>query len=107
MSHDSFIRKSIVPDIQVRLLTICLSDNENGIFTTQRGEDILCDNNFVFKEIISNRINSQHIPLTQRKKLLYEISKNKKDNFYEALEDYNILPITMRKHMLIKSPRAG
>lgn len=112
MEQYGHIRKSIIPDIQVKMLELCLSDGENGIMPccTERipkGIDYRTDS--VLREVILQRIDqhSKLLPLTQRKKELYNIHKKNSVNFLEKLSVYNNLPIFMRKHLLCKGFKAG
>lgn len=79
MYFESNVRKEIIPDVQMKMLELCLSDDENGIFmpSTKRKSqvsDFRAD--WALKDIISERIkNSQRpLPLALRKKKLYEES---------------------------------
>lgn len=108
------IRESVIPDIQVKILALCLDDNENGILlsSTQRvskSMDFRAD--WALRDIITTKIQNQQkaIPLTLRKKMLYDntLKETKSLSIIEKLSDYEILPINMRKLLLYKDCRAG
>lgn len=111
------IRDSVIPDLSVKLLNLCLSTNENEILIPQTQREN-CDLNFqadiTLKEIITQKINneSKGLPLALRKKKLYEkiileSKKEKKENDFEDIFTLEVVPITMRKHLLCRQCRAG
>ena len=108
------IRKSVVPDIQVKILELCLSDEENGLLmpsTKRHSNSIDFRADWALKEIISSKIENQKkgVPLVLRKKQLYDksINHNKISDIYDRIYNIRILPITIRKHLLYKDCRAG
>ena len=108
------VRKSIIPDIQTKLLALCLSDDENGVIipVTQRESRILnYQADYVLKEVIQERIknNSNILPLALRKKQIYEksLKEAQKNSVYKQLEEYSVIPISLRKHLLCKDSRAS
>ena len=107
------IRESVIPDIQVKILKLCLHDNENGVLTpsidlTTRTPEYRT--NLILQEVIKSKIEKQKkaIPITLRKKYLYQNSlKNHTKNILtEKFSQYQIVPITMRKHILYQECRA-
>ena len=114
ISNGVKIRDAIIPDIQVKLLALCLSDDENGILTsTQRKANSLdFQADIALRDLINQRINnnSKALPLVMRKRQLYEkrIKESKEENdIIKRLEDFTTVPLMLRKHLLYKESRAG
>ena len=113
------IRDSVIPDVSVRLLELCLSNDENGIFipSTQRSSKKLdFRGDWALQEIINERIKKEHtqvaIPLVLRKRELYKkinsnTSNEQKSQKIEELLSSGKTPITLRKLLLYKQSRAG
>ncbi len=110
------IRNFIVPDISVKLLDLCLSSDENGILMPpihRRTKMIDYRADVTLKEMIEQKLKDKELmlPLTLRKRKLYEISvckkKNCSENKLEEMFSSGVVPITMRKHLLCKQCRAG
>ena len=99
MSWQDFgVRKSIIPDNDVKLLDLCLAEGENGILPeldilTKRlkyGEDS------TYKEIISKKFEQKEkiLPITLRKRLLYDktaeaVMELEKQVIYEEISRLN------------------
>lgn len=93
------IRTEVIPDLQVKILALCLSDDENGInpristdtkLLSYKADEIL-------RETIQNKI----------KKSKQAIASELNFGLMDKLAQYEVLPITMRKHLLYKDCRAG
>ena len=59
LSLENNIRKEIIPDVQTKILELCLSDDENGLFiqSTKRKSQVLeFRADWALKDIISERI---------------------------------------------------
>ena len=93
------IRTNVIPDIQVKILALCLNENENGIIPRINNETNLLDYRAdqVFQETIKNKIEKQKNIIT------LELKKS----LVNKLSDFEVLPITMRKHLLCKESRAS
>lgn len=110
------IRDNVVPDIQVKMLKLCLSDDENGIVipTSRLYNNLEYRNDYVFREILADRINAKQtlLPLTIRKIKIYTNTLKELEvaNLIEKIENMSTngqVPITMRKYLLYNQCRAG
>ena len=109
------IRDAIIPDASVRLLSLCLSDDENGIVVpiTQRKSKCLDFRAYwALQSVIKERIENKAIPLVLRKRQLYENATKKEPEsnsklYVNELLALNAVPIFMRKHLLYQDCRAG
>ena len=107
------IRKSIIPDISVKFLDLCLSADENGILMPplhRESKMMEYRADIALKELISQKLRSRElaIPLAMRKRQLYMNSRNSKSS--GDLDDLFVsgtVPIFMRKHLLCRQSRAG
>ncbi len=111
------IRKSIIPDIHVKLLDLCLSEDENGILmpiTKRDSKSMDFRMDWALQDVITSRIKqkTECIPLVIRKRQLYEeaIKKDKEEKLKHNLEllfESKNVPITKRKYLLYQQARAG
>ena len=114
------IRTSIIPDSSVKLLELCLSDEENGIFipTTQRKtSNIEFRGDWALQNVITERIQKSYSqpniqPLVLRKRELLKSKKQIKKSTEETQKIEEIfkqgnVPIMMRKFLLYQQIRAG
>ena len=107
------IRDMVIPDIQVKILKLCLGEDENGIVTSRAPSKIPIETHrtdIALKEIISRKIreHEENISLDLKKKAIYDVSAN--DIFNDKLNmlfPSDVVPITMRKHLLYVRTRAG
>lgn len=114
-SYYKKIRETIIPDIQVKMLDLCLSDNTSQMFipttpSAQRQISINTDN--LYQEIINTRLKNKKLSRACKNKLLYEsvtmeiIDLKEPVPLYEILST-KIVPITLRKHLLYGHTGAG
>lgn len=111
------IRESVIPDIQVRLLKLCLNEDENGIIlpiTKRDSHNMVFRADWVLQEVISDKIKQkqENIPLVIRKRRLYEdaLKKEKEERLkqnFEKLLGTKTVPIKMRKYLLYQEIRAS
>lgn len=116
-SKSAILRKTIIPDIQVKLLDLCLSDNENGILipiTKRESKNIEFRADWALQDVITSRIKQKQecLPLVIRKRQLYEeaIRKNKEEKLKHGLKqlfEFTNVPIIMRKYLLYQQAGAG
>ncbi len=109
------IRECIIPDISVKILNLCLSDDENGILmpiTQRKSKTMDFRADWALQSVIKERIENKTLPLVLRKKQLYENRKKlddleKKSNGLEDLLQTGCAPFLLRKHLLYQQCRAG
>lgn len=110
------IRSSIIPDASVKLLDLYFDIEEQEIFapTTQRKEKSEDTEKSILQEIIQDRIDDEikHLPLVLRKRKLYEnaiINNSIKPEEIELarIASNGIVPIMLRKYLLLKQARAS
>lgn len=90
------IRESIIPDSSVKLMALCLSEEENEIFmpaTRRKSRELEYRGDWALQEIISERI-ARDKARTNRDKI-------------EKLVNNGPTPIVLRKLLLYKQARAG
>ena len=109
------IREAIIPDISVKLLNLCLGEDENGILmpiTQRKTKDMDFRADWALQNVIKERIEKKALPLVLRKKQLYEnsiicLEIEKKQPSLDYLFKNGPAPIMMRKHLLNLNSRAG
>lgn len=114
---ETAIRKSVIPDIQVKLLKLCLNEDENGIImpiTERDSHNLDFRADCVLQEVIIGKIKQkqENLPLVIRKRRLYEdtLKKEKEERLkqnFEKLLDTKTVPIKMRKYLLYQEIRAS
>ena len=87
-------RESIVPDLSVKILDLCLNSDENGIAapsTRRRAYSFEYGADQILKEVISKRIenHAKPVPLSQRKRSIYEQAL--KENTKKELKKVKII----------------
>ncbi len=103
------IRASVIPDDSVKILDLCLTSEENGIVISvsrSKNDEVNFFADSALKNLIATKIadNNFQIPLTMRKRLMYErakkanISKKIVDEFLNFC-NYNKISIIMRKYL--------
>lgn len=116
-SRSAILRKSVIPDIQVKILDLFLNDDENGILmpiTKRESKNIEFRADWVLRDVITSRIKQKQecLPFVIRKRQLYE-EAIKKDNEEKLKHDlarlceFKNVPITMRKYLLYQQAKAG
>lgn len=75
--EDIYVRKSVIPDISVKLVDICLNTSENGVLdelkeesVNQKVENIDLNNDNPNKNIFSSFSSIETVPIIYRKHLL-------------------------------------
>lgn len=116
-SKNTILRKSVIPDIQVKLLDLCLNDDENGILmpiTKRESKNIEFRADWALQDVITSRIKQKYecVPLVIRKRQLYEesVKKDEEEKLKHSLEqlfEFKNVPITKRKYLLYQRARAG
>lgn len=90
------IRDSIIPDSSVKLMALCLSDDDNELFlpsTQRKSKDIEFRGDWALQEIIQERIKSEQERIKHDK--------------IEDIFSNGPAPIILRKLLLYKQARAG
>ena len=109
-----YIRSAVIPDMQVRLLNLCLNDDENGMqayVTYRESTSINWHSDSILQEIISDRISNKAtlLPIAQRKRKIYEDAVKQKeqeaDNFWKTVNNLGAMPITVRKYLLCQQSK--
>ena len=115
--QSAHIRESVIPDISVKLLNLCLGPDENGVLMppthrTARSLEYRAD--VTLKEMIAQRLcdKKEALSLAIKKRKIYEITENNpedlnKSNDFDKLFSLGVVPINLRKHMLYHQCRAG
>lgn len=111
------IRESVIPDLSVKMLNLCLEDEEISVLfppTSRATRTMEYRADVTLKELISEKIkdSSNALPLSLRKKKLYqktteEIQNQVAASVIENLRSLQVVPIMMRKHTLYEQCRAG
>ena len=115
IKKDKYIRRSVIPDISVKILKLCLDESENDFLfscTRRPSGNFEYLNDIVLREVITEKICNKRdfVPITLRKKHLYEKIKNEQsctENKLVYLNNMTCVPITMRKHILYSQVQAG